>query len=229
MKIKFHGHACFELTSGNTTILIDPYISGNPLCQVKAEDLHPDAVLVSHGHGDHLGDALSICKANRAAFVAIVDMVGQLSDAGLMKSIPSVGFSLGGTVEVGDFKIRMVPAWHGTRINCINGYALPVGFVISDGETTVYFAGDTALFGDMEKVIARYGIDVALLPVGGYYTMDIEDAAVAAAWLKTKTIIPMHYDTFPQIRTDLDKFKELVAKECDAKVLVLDPEEEREF
>ena len=85
MKIKFHGHACFELTSGNTTILTDPYISGNPLCQVKAEDLHPDAVLVSHGHGDHLGDALSICKANNASFVAIVDMVGQLGDAGAGK------------------------------------------------------------------------------------------------------------------------------------------------
>ena len=229
MKIKFHGHACFELTSGNTTILTDPYISGNPLCQVKAEDLHPDAVLVSHGHGDHLGDALSICKANNASFVAIVDMVGQLGDAGLLEGISAVGFSLGGTVAVGDFKIRMVPAWHGTRINCINGYALPVGYVVSDKDTTVYFAGDTALFGDMEKVIARYGIDVALLPVGGYYTMDIEDAAVATAWLKTKTVIPMHYDTFPQIRTDLDRFKELVAKECGAKVLVLDPEEEREF
>ena len=229
MKIKFHGHACFELASGNTTILTDPYISGNPLCQVKAEDLHPDTVLVSHGHGDHLGDALSICKANNASFVAIVDMVGQLGDAGLLEGISAVGFSLGGTVAVGDFKIRMVPAWHGTRINCINGYALPVGYVISDKDTTVYFAGDTALFGDMEKVIARYGIDVALLPVGGYYTMDIEDAAVATAWLKTKTVIPMHYDTFPQIRTDLDKFKELVAKECGAKVLVLDPEEEREF
>ncbi|MBQ6368295.1 MAG: metal-dependent hydrolase [Erysipelotrichaceae bacterium] len=229
MKIKFHGHACFELTSGNTTILTDPYISGNPLCQVKAEDLHPDAVLVSHGHGDHLGDALSICKANNASFVAIVDMVGQLGDAGLLEGISAVGFSLGGTVAVGDFRIRMVPAWHGTRINCINGYALPVGYVISDKDTTVYFAGDTALFGDMEKVIARYGIDIALLPVGGYYTMDIEDAAVATAWLKTKTVIPMHYDTFPQIRTDLDRFKELVAKECGAKVLVLDPEEEREF
>ena len=229
MKIKFHGHACFELTSGTTTILTDPYISGNPLCQVKAEDLHPDAVLVSHGHGDHLGDALSICKANNASFVAIVDMVGQLGDAGLLEGISAVGFSLGGTVAVGDFRIRMVPAWHGTRINCINGYALPVGYVISDKDTTVYFAGDTALFGDMEKVIARYGIDIALLPVGGYYTMDIEDAAVATAWLKTKTVIPMHYDTFPQIRTDLDRFKEPVAKECGAKVLVLDPEEEREF
>ena len=229
MKIKFHGHACFELISGNTTILTDPYISGNPLCQIKAEDLHPDAVLVSHGHGDHLGDALSICKANNASFVAIVDMVGQLGDAGLLEGISAVGFSLGGTVAVGDFRIRTVPAWHGTRINCINGYALPVGYVISDKDTTVYFAGDTALFGDMEKVIARYGIDIALLPVGGYYTMDIEDAAVATAWLKTKTVIPMHYDTFPQIRTDLDRFKELVAKECGAKVLVLDPEEEREF
>jgi L-ascorbate metabolism protein UlaG (beta-lactamase superfamily) len=81
----------------------------------------------------------------------------------------------------------------------------------------------------MEKVIARYNIDVALLPVGGYYTMDIEDAAVAAGWLKTKYVIPMHYGTFPAIRTDLDQFRELVAKECGARVIVLDPEEEREF
>ena len=227
MKLIYEGHACFRIITKGTEILIDPYISGNPLCKKTPADLHPDLILVTHGHGDHLGDALPIAKANGAVLAAQVDLLAAVEH----KDIETVSFNLGGSFVFRGIKITMVPAWHGNSISTANGsvYAgVACGFVIDDGESKIYHAGDTALFGDMATVISRYRLDCALLPIGDFYTMGPDDAVTAAQWLRAKTVIPMHYNTFPAIKQDALAFKEKTQQEAGCECVILAPEDEWE-
>ena len=223
MKLTFEGHACFTLQCGDTRIMIDPYISGNPLAVKKPEEYSPDLILVTHGHGDHLGDALPIAKHNGATLAGQVDLLNGLDCRG----IDTVKFNLGGSFVFRGVKITMVAAWHGSGMGKDNAYGgVACGYIIDDGETKVYHAGDTALFGDMAAVISRYGLDCALLPIGDFYTMGPDDAVTAAQWLKAKTVIPMHYNTFPPIKQDAAAFKEKTEKEAGCSCVILAPGEE---
>jgi L-ascorbate metabolism protein UlaG (beta-lactamase superfamily) len=231
MDIRFLGHAAFELSDGDTRVLIDPFLSGNPKAAVGAGELEATTILLTHGHVDHLGDTVDIAKRTGAPVVAIVELAGEIGSEGVDVFDPN----LGGTVEFDWGYVSLVPAWHTNTLpgsedapySAEHGIVIgpAAGLVIKIGETTVYHAGDTCLFGDMKLIAERSDIDVALLPIGGHYTMDRRDAVVAAEFVGAKTVIPMHYDTFPPIETDSGAFKADVEAQTSSQVVLLKPGE----
>jgi L-ascorbate metabolism protein UlaG (beta-lactamase superfamily) len=218
MDIRFLGHACFELTDGNTRVLVDPFLTGNPKAAADASELEPTHIFLTHGHADHIGDTVDIAKRTGAEVVAIVEVANELSEDGVENvNDPNIG----GTVEFSGGWVRLVPAWH-TGTTPKGTVHTPAGLVINLGGTTIYHLGDTALFSDLQLVPARDQIDVALMCIGGHYTMDRRDAAVAAELVKAGTVIPCHYGTFPPIETDADAFKSDVKG---SEVVILQPGE----
>jgi L-ascorbate metabolism protein UlaG (beta-lactamase superfamily) len=221
MEIRFLGHAAFELRDGDTTVLIDPFLTGNPKAAVGANELSPDAILLTHGHADHLGDTVSIAKRSGADVVAIVEIANELTADGVQNvSDPN----LGGTVERDWGWVRLVPAWH-TSTTPKGTANVPAGLVVGFGGKVVYHLGDTALFSDLQLVGRRQPIDVALMCIGGHYTMDRFDAVEAARLVGAKRVIPCHYDTFPPIATDAQAFKADVEAGGASQVVVLAPGE----
>lgn len=220
MKITWYGHSAF-LLEGKAKTLIDPFITGNPAAPVQAGEIECDIVAVTHGHGDHLGDALPIARRNGAQLVAIHEIARYADSQG----IESIGMNMGGSVGVRGIEISMVPAWHSSGIDAANfGFSggTPAGFVIED-ERTVYHAGDTSLFSDMQLIGELYKPDIAMLPIGDLFTMNPEHAVRAAQWIKASTVIPMHYNTFPLIEQDPEEFKSLVESKCDCEVIIPQP------
>jgi L-ascorbate metabolism protein UlaG (beta-lactamase superfamily) len=233
MEINYIGHSTVELVDGETRILIDPFLKpNNPAAQVTAEDVNPTHVLLTHAHVDHTADAVAVGKRTGASFVAQAEIANILGENEI-EDVADPNF--GGTVEFDWGYVSLVPAWHTNTVagsedapysaeyGVVMGPA--AGLVIKIGETTVYHAGDTCLFGDMKLIAERSDIDVALLPIGGHYTMDRRDAVVAAKFVAAKTVIPMHYDTFPAIETDAEAFKADVEAQTSARCVLLKPGE----
>jgi L-ascorbate metabolism protein UlaG (beta-lactamase superfamily) len=216
MDIRFLGHAAFELTEGDTRILIDPFLTGNPKAAVSADEVDPTHIFLTHGHADHIGDTVDIAKRTGAQVVAIVEIANELQEDGVENvSDPNIG----GTVEFGNVSVRLTPAWH-TSTTPKGTVNTPAGLVITVGDKTVYHLGDTALFSDLALVKARDQIDVALMCIGGHYTMDRMDAVAAAQLVGASQVIPCHYNTFPPIETDAEAFKNDVTG---SEVVILDP------
>jgi len=218
MQIRWLGHSAFSLTHGDTTLLIDPFITGNPVCPVKAEDLNPQYILVTHYHGDHVGDTIAIAKRTGATVIATHEIAVELNGKGLKTH----GLALGGKFRFDFGLVRATLAFHGSGI--AGGHAC--GFVVHMGGKRIYHAGDTCLFSDMKLlngIIEDPGIDVALLPIGDNYTMGPEEAAVAAEWIGAKVAIPMHWGTFPVLTKDVDEFTRRVAVRGNIRVAVLQP------
>ena len=231
MEIKFHGQSCFELSEGETTVLVDPFLKpNNPIAVHTGEEVNPTHIALSHGHADHMADAVPVAKRTGAECVAIVELAHWLEAQGV-ESVNDP--NLGGTVSYDWGYISLVPAWHTNTIpgsgedpfSAETGVVVgpAAGLVIKIGETTVYHAGDTCLFSDMKLIAQRSDIDVFLVPIGGHYTMDRHDAVVACEFVGAKTVIPMHYDTFPPIETDAGAFKSDVESQTSSQVVVLDP------
>lgn len=219
MDIRFLGHACFELSDGSSRVLIDPFLSGNPKAAAKPDELDPTHILLTHGHIDHILDAVEIAKRTGAACVGVVETANWLKKQGVGDvSDPN----LGGTVEFDWGWVKLVQALHSSETpDGTVTYAS--GLVVSIGGKTVYHLGDTCLFGDMKLIAQRTPIDIALMPIGGHYTMDRHDAVVAAELIGATTVIPCHYDTFPPIETDAQAFKADVESQTSSKVVVLEP------
>jgi L-ascorbate metabolism protein UlaG (beta-lactamase superfamily) len=235
MDIRWHGHACFELSEGDTTVLVDPFLKpNNPSAVATADEVEPTHIAITHGHADHIADAIPVARRTGAHCVAIVELADWLGSKGVEEDKVSDP-NLGGTVEFDWGYISLVPAWHTNTIpgsddapfSAEHGISIgvPSGLVIKIGETTVYHAGDTCLFSDMKLIAQRSDIDVALLPIGGHYTMDRRDAVVAAEFVGAGTVLPMHYNTFPPIETDAEAFKSDVEGQTSSKVVLLDPGE----
>ncbi len=233
MEIKFHGQSCFELSEGEITVLVDPFLKpNNPAAVHTAEEVEPTHIAISHGHADHMADAVPVAKRTGAHCIGMVELAEWLKGQGI-ENVSDPNF--GGTVEFDWGYVSLVPAWHTNTLpgseqapySAEHGIVLgpAAGLVIKIGETTVYHAGDTCLFGDMKLIAERSDVDVFLVPIGGHYTMDRRDAVVAAQFVGAATVIPMHYDTFPPIETDAEAFKADVEAQISSQVVVLKPGE----
>ncbi|ANF22129.1 metal-dependent hydrolase [Thermococcus piezophilus] len=223
VKVRFLGHAAFEIV-GSKRILIDPFLTGNPAAAVKPEELEADLVLVTHAHGDHIGDAVLIAQRTGAKIVAMYDIATYLMENN--KGITTIGMNYGPT-EIEGVKIVQVPAWHSSSDGKYSiGNAC--GYIIDLDGVKIYHAGDTFVFRDMELLAELYGpIDLALLPIGGHFTMGPKEAAKAVEFLKPRRVVPMHYNTWPPIAKDPEEFKRLVGDK--AEVVILKPGESLEL
>jgi L-ascorbate metabolism protein UlaG (beta-lactamase superfamily) len=218
--IRWLGHACFELKAGDTTVLVDPFLTGNPSAAASPDELEPDVILLTHGHGDHLGDTVDIAKRTGATVVAIVELANELSEAGV-GDVRDPNY--GGTETFDWGWVKLVPAWH-TALTPSGTPHMPAGLLIFIGDHLIYHLGDTALFSDLQ-LIARRGdrVDLALVPIGGHYTMDRFDAVTAVELINPQQVIPCHYNTFPPIHADAQAFKQDVQNAGFSEVIVLEP------
>lgn len=216
MKVKWLGHAGFEVKLEDRIVLIDPWLKGNPRAPCKPSNFkRVDLVCVSHDHQDHLGDSIEICKRTGAFFLATYELASYAEEKGV-KNV--VGMNIGGTFNLEGIKVTLVHAFHTA------GMGAPTGFIVRGENKTLYHAGDTGLFSDMRLIGEFYGVELALLPIGGYYTMGPEEASEAVKLLKPKTVIPMHYQTFPVLESSPDRFVRLARqKSPEVKIVVLEP------
>ena len=222
MDIRFLGHACFELSDGDTRVLIDPFLSGNPKAAVGPDDVDPTHIFLTHGHADHFGDIVDIAKRTSAQVVAITELAEELKSEHGVENVSDP--NMGGTVTFGNVSVRVVPAWH-TSTTPKGTVSTPAGLLIHFEDTVIYHLGDTALFSDLQLVGKRAPIDIALMCIGGHYTMDRTDAVDAAQLVGAKTVIPCHYNTFPPIETDAEAFKSDVESSTGSSVVILEPGE----
>ncbi|MCY0888605.1 MAG: metal-dependent hydrolase [Alicyclobacillaceae bacterium] len=205
MKITYHGQSTFLVEANGHAVIIDPFLSGNPKAVLKPEDVKVDAVLLSHGHGDHILDAEQIAKQNDAVLIAPNELAVYFGSKGV-KVHP---MHIGGAHQFPFGRVKLTLAFHGSGIDSPDGFlyaGMPSGILLTMGEKTLYHAGDTALFGDMKLIGDRNAIDVALLPIGDNFTMGPEDAVYAAELIHAKHTVPMHYNTFDLIAQDPHAF-----------------------
>jgi L-ascorbate metabolism protein UlaG (beta-lactamase superfamily) len=223
MDVRFLGHSAFALEHDGRTVLIDPFLTGNPKAAITADEAPADLILVSHGHGDHVGDAVAIAKRTGAAVATNYEISEWLKqpERGLKRV---EGLQHGGRFTFDDWvRVKLTLAFHGSALPDGSNGGNPCGFVLTfpDG-VTVYDAADTALFGDM-ALIGEQGIDLALLPIGDYYTMGVDDSIRAIKLIKPRHVVPIHYNTFPAIAQDVAAWAERVEAETDARPVILEP------
>lgn len=217
MNLHYFGHSAFQLKGGSFNILIDPFLRENPLCKTDPADISGTThILVTHGHGDHIGDAVEIAKSNGAVIICNFELASFFSES----NVKTHSMHLGGSYEFPFGKVKMTLAAHGSGIQTGKGVICggnPCGFLVETEGVKIYHAGDTGLIWDM-KLLAEENIDYALLPIGGNFTMDIADAVRSVDFIKPKVSIPMHFDTFPLIKASPELFKDSVEK---GKVIVM--------
>lgn len=219
MRLTFLGHAAVRLEIGDHEVLVDPFLSGNPVAAAAADDLAPGHVLLTHGHHDHIGDTVDLAKAHGATVVAAVEIAKWLAAQGVQDT---VGINLGGGVDLPFGRVSLHPAWHSNSLPGGGYGGMPAGVLIEADGVRVYHAGDTALFSDL-ALVGRRGIDLALVPIGDHFTMGPDDAVEAVRLLAPREVVPIHYDTFPSIRQDAQAFRDRVEAETDARCRVLAP------
>lgn len=212
MQLTYLSHSCIKLSHNGYTLLVDPFLTHNTTAPCTWEEAAAGTthILLTHGHGDHVGDTVKIAGLNNIPVLAIVELAVWLGKQGVKDTIET---NFGGTINLGQgASVTLVPAWHTSASNEGEYLGTPAGLVITLGDVTVYHAGDTSIFGDMALINELYNPDVVLLPVGGVYTMDAKTAAFAAKkyFAGAKTIIPLHYATFPVLAPDASEFTSLV-------------------
>lgn len=223
-KATFLGHACVTLAHEKHHLIIDPFLTGNPMAAAGWEDIEVSHVLISHGHGDHIGDGVAIAEHTGATIIANFELAKLCERQGAATH----AMHIGGSHDFDFGRVKLTIAHHG------GGYGEdasvytgpPAGFLITMGGKTIYHPGDTGLTYDMKLLGEMYDVDLAFLPIGDNFTMGIDDAVKAVEFIRPKKVVPMHYDTFPEIETDP---KEFAAKVTGAEVIILSPGESIEL
>ncbi len=221
VKLTFYGHAAVGLDDGTSNVLIDPFLTGNPKAAVGADKVRANYILISHGHGDHLGDAEAIAKRTGAMVIANFEIATYLGN----KGVSAHPLHIGGAVKLPFGKVKLTIAHHGSSFPDGSYAGNPCGFVVSMGGANIYHACDTGLFYDMKLIGERDPLDVALLPIGDNFTMGPEDAVIATELLNPRVVIPVHYGTFDVIQQDPHQFKAMVESKTRARCIILNPGE----
>jgi L-ascorbate metabolism protein UlaG (beta-lactamase superfamily) len=210
MKISYHGHSVIKVETNGKVIMIDPFITGNSLTDLKVDEVKTDVIILTHGHNDHVGDTIQLAKDNHSLVIATHELATILD----WKGVNTHGMSIGGAYEFDFGKVKLTPAFHGTGYETENNEiiycGMPAGILLTIEGKTIYHAGDTGLFLDMSLIGERHKIDIAFLPIGDNYTMGPDDAAYAAILLKADKVVPIHYNTFPPIKQDPQRFIDLL-------------------
>ncbi len=226
MLVRYLGHSAFYVEGSDVKLLIDPFLSGNPKASASADSFQEmDYIFVTHGHGDHLGDTVDIAKRTGAIVVCNYEISVYLSD----KGVSCHPMHIGGSYAFSFGRVKMTPALHGSGIQTDHGMVpggMAGGFLLEVDGKKLYHAGDTGLTKEME-LLRDEGIEVAMIPIGGNFTMDIQDGARASDMIRPNHVIPMHYDTFEVIKVDPEAFAAMVGGVVD--VVILKPGEERVF
>lgn len=221
MKFTYYGHSAFSLTAKGITVLCDPFITDNPWTTAQPSDIKCQYIFISHAHADHYGDAEAIAKANDATIISTAEVANKAAAAGCKAH----AMHIGGRANFPFGYIRLTPALHGSGV----AGGLAAGCILHMEGKLIYFAGDTGLYSDM-KLHSRFSpIDCAILPIGDNFTMGIEDAAIAASWIKPGFVIPVHYGTWPIVDKDPQEYKKLLEKNFGIDVQVVQPGTEYEF
>ncbi len=202
LKLTYYGHSVFLLDDGKTKLIIDPFIEGNPSSPVKEKDVKVEYIVVTHGHGDHLGDAVSIAKRNDATIIAVNELANYVAE----KGAKAHNMHIGGGFNFPFGRLKFTIAHHGSSSGEGTYTGEPSGALVTMGGKTVYHAGDTGLFSDMKLIGETNPVDVFLVPIGDNFTMGIDDAVKAVELVNPKYVVPMHYNTFPIIQADPESF-----------------------
>lgn len=213
VKLTYHGHSVFEIQSGQHSIIIDPFLNGNSNAKVKPKDIKVGYIILTHAHGDHLGDTVEIAKKNDSTVIAVNELANYLSGKGCKVH----NMHIGGGFDFPFGRVKFTIAHHGSSSPDGLYMGEPAGVVITIDGKNIYHAGDTGLFLDMKLIGELNALDVALLPIGDNFTMGIHDAVKAVEFLNPKLTVPMHYNTFGAIKADPEEFKvnvEASGKKC---------------
>lgn len=219
LKITWYSHACFLIETDAAKILIDPFITGNSLAPIQADNIETDYILVSHGHGDHLGDTVGIAKRTGATVISNFEIQNWLISQGLETVHPQ---HIGGGFDYPWGRVKLTIAQHGSALPDGTYGGNPCGFLLYIQDKKIYHACDTGLFYDM-KLIGEEGIDLAILPIGDNFTMGPDDALRAVKLIDPARVVPIHYDTFDIIKQDPHVWAERVKKETSVKTTVMEP------
>lgn len=218
-EIRFLGHSSFQVLTGGQSVLIDPFLSGNPSASASADSIEADAILVTHGHEDHVADVEAIAKRTGAMVVANYEIVTWFQSRGVENAHP---MHIGGRHAFDFGTVKLTIAHHGSALPDGSNGGNPAGVILTTDDGNIYHAGDTGLFSDMQ-LIGDEGLAVAILPIGDNFTMGPEDSVRAVRFLKPATVIPCHYNTWPLIEQDTDAWSSSVAAETDSAPVVLQP------
>jgi L-ascorbate metabolism protein UlaG (beta-lactamase superfamily) len=210
VKVSYHGHSVVKVETADHTILIDPFINGNETCDLNADTVKTDVILLTHGHNDHVGDTVEIAKRNDALVVAPNELANYLGG----KGVNAHPMHIGGAREFDFGKVKFTQAFHGSSYTEEDGTivytGMPGGILLTVEGKTIYHLGDTALFTDLKMYGEMNDIDLAFIPIGDNFTMGPEDALIAADWVNANVVVPVHYNTFPVIEQDPKKFADQV-------------------
>ncbi len=225
-RLTWYGHGCWNVVVDNTTVLVDPFLTGSPVAPIRVDQVHADYILISHGHFDHIADAASIAQRTGATVVGIYEIAEWLSKKHGVGS--TVAMNLGGSTPLPFGRVKMTLAFHSSVLPDGSYGGAPCGFLLYTRQSKLYFACDTGLFADMQ-LIGDEGVDVAVLPIGDLFTMGPDDAIRAVKLLRPKYVLPSHFNTWPPIAQDAQAWAAQVREQTTAQPVVLRPGESWEW